>query len=202
MIRYSEQSIDRNDINAVNKVLKSNFLTTGPIVKKFEVNASKKINAKFAVSFNSATSALHIACLALGLKKNEYLWTSVNTFVASSNCALYCGGKVDFVDIEMNSFNMDLDKLEEKLYKTKLRNKKLLPKIVVPVVFAGNSINMLRLKRLSKKYKFYILEDASHGYGAKFKKHYIGCGKYSDITVFSFHPFCLLYTSPSPRDRG
>ena len=119
MIRYSEQLIDKKDIESVVKVLKSKFLTTGPVVKKFERHITKKINAKFGVSFNSATSALHVACMALGLNKNDYLWTSVNTFVASSNCALYCGAKVDFVDIEMDSYNLDLDKLEKKLFLTK-----------------------------------------------------------------------------------
>ena len=194
MIRYSEQSIDKKDINAVKKVLASDYLTSGPVVTKFEENASKRINVKFGVSFNSATSALHIACLALGLKKNDYLWTSVNTFVASSNCALYCGAKVDFIDIEMKSYNLDLDYLKKKLIYTKKKNKKLLPKIVVPVVFSGNSINMERLKKLSKKYKFFILEDASHAYGAKFKNKFVGCGKYSDVSVFSFHPLKIVTT--------
>ena len=194
MIRYSEQLIDKKDIESVVKVLKSKFLTTGPVVKKFERHITKKINAKFGVSFNSATSALHVACIALGLNKNDYLWTSVNTFVASSNCALYCGAKVDFVDIEMDSYNLDLDKLEKKLFLTKKKNKKLLPKIIVPVVFSGNSIDMKRLKKLSLKYKFFILEDASHAYGAKYSKEYIGSGKYSDITVFSFHPLKIITT--------
>lgn len=194
MIRYSEQLINKKDIDSVVNVLKSNFLTNGPVVKKFEKHSAKKINAKFAASFNSATSALHIACMALGLKKNDYLWTSVNTFVASSNCALYCGAKVDFVDIEMDSYNLDLDKLEKKLFLTQKKNKKLLPKIIVPVVFSGNSIDMKRLKKLSWEYKFFILEDASHAYGAKYSNEYIGSGKYSDITVFSFHPLKIVTT--------
>ena len=116
MIRYSQQTIDKDDIKNVTKVLKSKFLTTGPNVNFFEKFVAKQINARFGVSFNSATSALHIACLALGLKKGDLLWTSANSFVASSNCALYCGGKVDFIDIELETYNIDLNLLEKKIY--------------------------------------------------------------------------------------
>ena len=193
MIRYSQQTIDKDDIQNVIKVLRSKFLTTGPNVNFFEKFAAKQINAKFGVAFNSATSALHIACLALGLKKGDMLWTSSNSFVASSNCALYCGASVDFIDIELETYNIDLNLLEKKLFLNKKKKLKL-PKIVVPIVFSGNSCDMERLYNLSRKYKFKILEDASHAYGAKYKNSYIGCGKYSDISVFSFHPLKTVTT--------
>ncbi len=193
MIRYSQQTIDKDDIKNVTKVLKSKFLTTGPNVNFFEKFVAKQINARFGVSFNSATSALHIACLALGLKKGDLLWTSANSFVASSNCALYCGAKVDFIDIELETYNIDLNLLEKKLFRNKKKKLKL-PKIIVPIVFAGNSCDMEYLYMLSKKYNFKILEDASHAYGAKYKNVYIGCGKYSDISVFSFHPLKTVTT--------
>ena len=191
MIRYSEQSIDHKDISSVIKTLKSDFITTGPKIGKFEKNLSKKINSKYSVVFNSATSALHSACIALGLKKNDFLWTSANSFVASANCGLYCGAKVDFIDIELETFNIDLQKLEIKLKAAK--KKKILPKIVVPIVFAGQSYDKDRLIILSKKYKFKILEDASHGLGAKYKNKNVGSSK-DIITVFSFHPVKMITT--------
>ena len=191
MIRYSEQHIDHKDISSVIKTLKSNFITTGPQIQKFEEKLSKKVNSKYSVVFNSATSALHSACIALGLKKNDWLWTSANSFVASANCGLYCGAKIDFLDIELETFNIDLKKLEIKLHKAK--KKKLLPKIIVPVVFAGQSYDRDRLIILSKRYKFKILEDASHALGAKYKNKSVGSCR-DIITVFSFHPVKMITT--------
>ena len=191
MIRYSEQHIDNKDISSVIKTLKSDFITTGPQIQKFEKNLSKIVRSKYSVVFNSATSALHSACVALGLKKNDWLWTSANSFVASANCGLYCGAKIDFIDIELETFNIDLKKLEIKLHKAK--KKKLLPKIIIPVVFAGQSYDRDHLIILSKKYKFKILEDASHGLGAKYKNRNIG-GNKDIISVFSFHPVKMITT--------
>jgi UDP-4-amino-4,6-dideoxy-N-acetyl-beta-L-altrosamine transaminase len=191
MIRYSEQNIDHKDISNVIKTLKSDLITTGPEVPKFEKSLAKKVNSKYCVVFNSATSALHSACLALGLKKNDWLWTSANSFVASANCGLYCGAKIDFIDIELETFNIDLQKLEIKLEKAK--KKKLLPKIIVPIVFSGQPYDIDYLIILSKKYKFKILEDASHGLGAKYKNRNIGSNK-NIISVFSFHPVKMITT--------
>lgn len=191
MIRYSEQYIDHEDISKVVKTLKSDFITTGPKIPEFEKDLSKKINSKYSVAFNSATSALHSACIALGLKKNDWLWTSANSFVASANCGLYCGAKIDFIDIELETFNIDIQKLELKLYKAK--KKKILPKIIIPIVFAGQSYDRDRLINLSKKYNFKILEDASHGLGSKYKNEYLGSHK-KIITVFSFHPVKMITT--------
>lgn len=185
MISYSKQSISKQDQSAVNKVLKSDFLTQGPKVPKFESEIKKITNSKFAIAVNSATSALHIACIALGLRKNDWLWTSANSFVASSNCALYCGAKVDLLDINLDDYNIDIDKLTTKLKNTK-KNK--IPKILVVVHFGGKPCNMEMIYKLSKKYNFKIIEDASHALGSKYKRRNIGDCFYSDICVFSFHP--------------
>ena len=192
MIPYSRQLIDQKDIQSVVKVLKSDFLTQGPVVKKFEENLVKFCKSKFATSVNSATSALHISCLALGLKKGDYLWTSPISFVASSNCALYCGAKVDFVDINLENFNIDVSKLKKKLEVAKKQNK--LPKIIVPVHMAGLSCDMIAIRKLSKKYKFKIIEDASHAIGSMYNGSLVGNCKFSDITVFSFHPVKIITT--------
>tara|TARA_B110000305_G_C19456039_1_gene650993 strand:- start:2814 stop:3959 length:1146 start_codon:yes stop_codon:yes gene_type:complete len=186
MIPYSTQLIDSLDIKAVNKVLKSSFLTQGPIVKKFEAKIENYTNSKFATSTNSATSALHIACMALDLSRNDTLWTSSISFVASANCGIYCGAKVDFLDIDIETFNIDTLKLEKKLIKAK-KNKKL-PKVIVLVHMGGLPCEMEKIKRLSIKYAFKIIEDASHAIGSKYIKSKIGDCKYSDLTVFSFHP--------------
>ena len=183
-IPYSRQSLDKTDIKLVTKVLKSDFLTQGPLVEKFEEKVINYTNSKFAVAVNSATSGLHLACMALDLKQKDYLWTTANSFVASANCGLYCGAKVDLVDIDLKTFNISLEKLEKKLEST---NKNKLPKILVIVHFAGNPCDMKRLFNLSLKYKFKIIEDASHALGAKYKKNYIGDCKFSDLCVFSFH---------------
>ena len=190
IIPYSRQYIDKSDLDSVQKVLNSDFLTTGPIIKKFEKSLSKYCNAKFSIATNSATSALHIACMAIGLKKNDYVWTSPISFVASANCALYCGSKVDFVDIDLSTFNISITKLREKLIKAKNVGK--LPKVIIPVHLAGQACEMSELKILSKKYKFKIIEDASHAIGGKYKNSKIGSCKYSDITVFSFHPVKII----------
>ena len=156
MIPYSRQLINKKDIQSVVKVLKSDFLTQGPVVKKFEENLVKFCKSKFATSVNSATSALHISCLAIGLKKGDYLWTSPISFVASSNCALYCGAKVDFIDISLENFNIDITKLKKKLEVAKKQNK--LPKIVVPVHMAGLSCDMIAIKKLSKNINSKLLK--------------------------------------------
>ena len=192
MIPYSRQTLDKKDRNAVLKTLKSSFLTQGPLINKFEKQISKTVGAKFAAVVNSATSALHVSCMALGFQKNNILWTTPNTFVASSNCALYLGGKVDFVDIDYDSGNMCIEKLEQKLFYSKKKN--LLPKILVPVHFSGNPTEQDHIHKLSKKYKFKIIEDASHSLGAKYKKEQVGSCKWSDITVFSFHPVKIITT--------
>lgn len=192
IISYGRQYIDEADIKAVVKTLKSNFITQGPNVEKFESFMSKKVNSKYAVASNSATSSLHLACIAIGLKKGDWLWTSPNSFVASSNCGLLCGANIDFVDIDPKTFNLDVNLLEEKLIKAKKHKK--LPKAIVPVHFGGLPCNMKKIFALSKKFNFKIIEDASHALGAKYYSQPIGNCKYSDITVFSFHPVKMITT--------
>ena len=192
MIPYGHQEITQSDIDAVTKVLQSDFLTQGSVVPKFEKSVADYCGVKYGVATNSATSSLHIACLALGLKEGDYLWTSPITFVASANCGLYCGAKVDFVDIDPETYNLSPQFLEEKLIQAEKDNK--LPKIVVPVHFAGQSCEMEKIHQLSQKYRFKIIEDASHAIGGKYKNRPIGNCQYSDITVFSFHPVKIITT--------
>ena len=192
MIPYSTQTISKSDIKGVSNVLRSDWLTQGPLVKKFEKELSKKINSKYSVAVNSGTSALHISCMALGLKKGDILWTVPNTFVASANCGLLLGANIDFVDIDKNTFNIDLNLLEKKLLKAKKINK--LPKILVPVHFAGQPTAQDKIWKLSKKFKFFVLEDASHSLGSYFKNEPVGSCKWSHITVFSFHPVKIITT--------
>ena len=192
MIPYSTQTILNSDIKGVNKVLKSKWLTQGPLVKKFELRLSKVVKSKYAVAVNSGTSALHVSCLALGLKPRDILWTVPNTFVASANCGLLAGSKVDFVDINKNSFNIDTNLLKKKLIQAKKKNK--LPKILVTVHFAGQPPEQDIIWQLSKKFKFKILEDASHALGSFYKKEPVGSCKWSHITVFSFHPVKTITT--------
>ncbi len=193
MIRYGQQDINQADIDAVVAVLKSVNLTQGPNIPKFERSISSRVGAKRAIAVNSATSALHIACLALDLRPGDWLWTTPNSFVASANCALYCGAKVDFVDIDPRTYNLCPVKLEEKLIQAELQGR--LPKIVVPVHLAGQPCDMAAIHALSQKYDFRIIEDASHAVGGKYKGEPIGNCRYSDITVFSFHPVKIITTA-------
>ena len=192
MIPYGRQFIVNEDIEAVVEVLKSKMLTQGPAIPRFEKDISNYVGAKYGVAVNSATSALHISCLALGLDSDSILWTVPNTFVSSANVGLFCGAKVDFVDIDPNTYLMCMNKLQRKLEKASKDG--LLPKIVMPVHFAGQSADMKILKKLSLKYGFKILEDASHAIGGNYLKQKIGGCQYSDITVFSFHPVKIITT--------
>lgn len=189
-IPYGRQSISNKDIEAVVKVLKSDFLTQGPKVPEFEDKVLSTVGAKKAVAVNSATSALHLACLALGLKSGDILWTCPISFVASANCALYCGASVDFIDIDPSTLNISTVELEKKLKFAELEGK--LPKILVAVHFSGNPCDMREINILAKRYNFYVIEDASHAVGAKYNDEYVGNCRYSDITVFSFHPVKII----------
>ncbi len=193
MIPYGRQNISQEDVDAVISVLNSDFLTQGPEVPKFENKICSITGSKYALAVNSATSALHLSCLALGLKEHEWLWTTPISFAASSNCALYCGAKVDFVDIDPLTYNLCPIKLEEKLIQAEKENR--LPKIVVPVHLSGQSCKMEEIARLSRKYGFSIIEDASHAIGGHYQSAPIGKCEYSDITVFSFHPVKIVTTA-------
>ena len=189
-IPYGRQDISDEDIEAVVAVLRSDFLTQGPVVPAFEQAMATYCGAKNAVATNSATSALHIACLALGLKSGDLLWTVPNTFVASANCARYCGADVDFVDIDIDTGNMSLDALSEKL--TMAARAGRLPRIVIPVAYAGLPCDMAEIQALSRQYGFALIEDASHAVGARYKGRPVGCGDWADITIFSFHPVKII----------
>ena len=193
MIPYSKQIIDENDINAVLEVLKSDYLTQGPKTPIFEQELTQKFKSKYAIAVSNATSALHLACLSLGVTKGDRVWTSTVTFVASANCAKYCGAEIDLVDIDKKSFNISITSLEEKLIHAKKVNK--LPKVVIPVHLAGNPCDMKSIFSLSKEYGFKIIEDASHATGAIYDGEIIGNCSYSDITVFSFHPVKMITTA-------
>jgi len=193
MISYGKQDINQDDIDAVVGVLKSDFLTQGPQVPLFEKTLVDYCGANYGVVVNSATSALHLACLALGLGEGDWLWTSPNSFVASANCGLYCDAKIDFVDIDSKTYNLSTIELEKKLIQAKQENK--LPKVVIPVHFAGQSCNMKKIHFLSQEYGFKIIEDASHAIGGKYLEKPIGGCQYSDITVFSFHPVKIITTA-------
>jgi UDP-4-amino-4,6-dideoxy-N-acetyl-beta-L-altrosamine transaminase len=190
MIPYGKQDIRDIDIESVIEVLRSDFLTQGPKVEKFEENISSKINARHSVAVNSATSALHVACMALDLSDGDIFWTSPITFVASANCGLYCRAKVDFVDIDPLTFNISPSALEAKLIKAKKLG--TLPKILIVVHLCGLSADMAKIYNLSKIYGFKIIEDGSHAIGGKYKNQYIGSCKFSDITIFSFHPVKII----------
>ncbi|WP_028573665.1 UDP-4-amino-4,6-dideoxy-N-acetyl-beta-L-altrosamine transaminase [Desulfonatronovibrio hydrogenovorans] len=192
MIPYGKQQIDQSDIDAVVEVLKSDFLTQGPMVPRFEQTIARYCGVGDAVAVNSGTSALHIACLALDLGPGDTLWTSPITFVASANCALYCGAKVDFVDIDPATYNMSPEALEEKLKQA--RESKSLPKVVVPVHMCGQPCNMEAIHALAQEYDFRVIEDACHALGGKYKQEPIGNCRYSDITIFSFHPVKIITT--------
>ena len=192
MIPYGKQSISEEDIQAVVDVLRSDFLTQGPTVEQFEQAVCRQVDSNYAVAVNSGTSALHIACKALGLGQGDILWTTPITFVASANCGLYCGAKVDFVDIDPDTFNMSVSALEIKLQQAKKND--CLPKIVIPVHLGGLSCDMESIAQLSKKYGFYVVEDASHAIGGRYKNTEIGSCLYSDVTIFSFHPVKIMTT--------
>lgn len=189
---YGKHCIDENDIQAVVDVLRSERITQGPLIHKFENSIAKYCDAKYAVSFSSGTAALHVACLAAGIGKGERLWTSPNTFVASASCGLYCGANVDFVDIDPFSYNLSVAKLETKLAEAEKKNN--LPKILVPVHFAGQACEMEKIHALSKKYNFIVIEDACHALGGIYKGFKIGSCRFSDMTVFSFHPVKTITT--------
>ena len=189
MIFYGKQSIDENDIDAVVEILKSDFLTQGPAIEKFEKCVAEYCGAKYAVAVTSATAALHISCLSAGLGKDDILWTSPITFTASANCGRYCGADVDFVDIDPSTYNMSIAELEKKLQAAEIK-----PRVVVPVHLAGQSCEMDKIYKLSQKYGFKVIEDASHAIGADYKETKVGCCKYSDMTVFSFHPVKIVTT--------
>ena len=191
-IPYGRQNINDDDLKAVNNVLKNKFITQGPITEEFEKKLAAKVNSKFAVSTNSATSGLHISCLALGLKRGDILWTTPNTFVASANCGLYCGSNIDFVDINIDTGLISIEHLKEKLLLAEKTGN--LPKIIVPVHFSGTSCEMEEILKLKEKYGFSIIEDASHSIGGKYHSYPVGSCKYSDITVFSFHPVKIITT--------
>ncbi len=193
MIPYGKQDINQTDINSVIDVLQSDFLTQGPQVPLFEQMVSNYCSADYGVAVNSATSALHIACLSLGLGKGDWLWTRPNSFVASANCGLYCDARVDFVDINLQTYNLSVEELEKKLIRAKQEDK--LPKILIPVHFAGQSCDMKKIYSLSQEYGFKIIEDASHAIGGKYLDKPIGGCQYSDITVFSFHPVKIITTA-------
>lgn len=193
MIPYGRQDINQDDINAVIAVLESDFLTQGPMVPRFEEGVAKHVGARHALAVNSATSALHIACLALGLGPGDWLWTSPVTFVASANCGLYCGAKVDFVDINPLTFNLCPVELQAKLEVAELEGR--LPKVVVAVHLCGQPCDMEAIQALGQRFGFKIIEDASHAIGGKYKGDFIGNGRYSDITVFSFHPVKIITTA-------
>lgn len=190
VIPYGKQTISQDDIDAVVDVLKSDWLTQGPKVPAFEHAIANYCGAKFACATNSATSALHIACLALGVGEGDTVWTSPISFVASSNCALYCGASIDFVDIDLETGNVSATALAKKLLLAKKSNK--LPKVVIPVHLAGQSCDMAAINELAKEYNFKVIEDASHAIGAKYKNNPVGSCDYSDITVFSFHPVKII----------
>lgn len=193
MIPYGRQDISQADIDAVTAVLKSDFLTQGPQVPLFEKAILDVCGVKYAVAVNSATSALHIACLALGLGKGDWLWTTPNTFVASANCGVYCGAQIDFVDIDSRTYNLCAKELEKKLISAEKAG--TLPKIVIPVHFSGQPCDMQAIHALAQKYGFKIIEDASHAIGGKYRGEPIGNCRYSDITVFSFHPVKIVTTA-------
>ncbi|MDZ8085253.1 MAG: UDP-4-amino-4,6-dideoxy-N-acetyl-beta-L-altrosamine transaminase [Nostoc sp. DedQUE12b] len=191
-IPYGRQDISQEDIDAVIKVLRSDWITQGPAIERFEQAVANYCRTKYAIAVSSATAALHIACLAAGLGQGDILWTSPNTFVASANCGLYCGAKVDFVDINPNTYNLSVDELESKLGEAKKQG--CLPKVLIPVHFAGQSCEMEQIAALSQRYGFKIIEDASHAIGGSYQRKSIGSCQFSDMAVFSFHPVKIITT--------
>jgi len=190
MIPYGKQDINDDDIKTVIDVLKSDWLTQGPKVPEFEQVIKQFCQVDYAVATNSATSALHLACLALEVKSGDIVWTSPVSFVASSNCALYCGASIDFVDIDLSTGNISVSLLKQKLYEANLKSH--LPKVIIAVHLAGQSCNMQAIKLLADKYNITLIEDASHAVGANYKNRPVGCCQFSDITIFSFHPVKII----------
>lgn len=193
MIPYGRQDVTQSDIESVVAVLRSDFLTQGPVVPQFEQKVAELVGSKHAVAVNSATSALHVACLALGLAPGDWLWTTPITFVASANCGLYCGAQVDFVDIDPATSNISIIALEEKLKRARQLNR--LPKVLVAVHLCGTPCDMKAIHALGQEYGFRIIEDASHAIGAKYMGDFVGSCRYSDVTVFSFHPVKIITTA-------
>lgn len=192
MIPYGRQDISETDIQSVVDVLRSDFLTQGPAVPTFECAMARYCGVEHAVAVNSATSALHLACLALDVGKGDVVWTSPITFVASANCVLYCGAEIDFVDIDPRTYNMSVDRLAEKLAQAEQSGR--LPKAVIPVHLSGQPCDMAAIHSLSQRYGFRIIEDASHAIGGKYREEPVGNCRFSDITVFSFHPVKIITT--------
>ncbi len=192
MIPYGRQSISEEDIAAVVEVLRSDWITQGPSIDRFEQGLAAYCGARHGVLVSNATAALHLACLALGVGKGSLVWTSPNTFLASANCALYCGAEVDFVDIDPATYNMSVPELERKLVAAKAAGR--LPQVVIPVHFAGQSCDMAGIARLAREYGFRVVEDASHAVGADYLDGKVGSCQYSDIAIFSFHPVKILTT--------
>lgn len=192
MIPYGKQNINQDDIDAVVNVLKSDFLTQGPKVIEFEADLADYCGSKYAKVVNNATAALHLAYKAIGLEPGEIVWTAPITFVATANAALYCGATIDFVDIDPKTYNISIDLLKEKLIQARNENK--LPKLVVPVHFSGQSCEMKHIWELSKEFGFKVIEDASHALGGEYLGNKVGCCKYSDMAIFSFHPVKMITT--------
>jgi UDP-4-amino-4,6-dideoxy-N-acetyl-beta-L-altrosamine transaminase len=192
VIPYGRQSISDEDVAAVERVLRSDWITQGPAITRFERGMAEYTGARHGVAVANATGALHLACLALGVGKGDLVWTSPNTFLASANCALYCGADVDFVDIDPGTYNLCVDQLETKLRAAQAAGR--LPKVLIPVHFAGQSCDMRAIHALARQYGFRIIEDASHAVGADYADGKVGNCRYSDITVFSFHPVKILTT--------
>jgi UDP-4-amino-4,6-dideoxy-N-acetyl-beta-L-altrosamine transaminase len=192
IIPYGRQDISNADIQVVLDVLRSDYLTQGPAVPAFEKSIADYCGTQHAIAVNSATSALHIACLALGVGKGDVVWTTPTTFVASANCALYCGANVDFVDIDPLTYNMSVERLSEKLVQAEQTGK--LPKVIIPVHLCGQPCDMDGIHALAQRYGFKIIEDASHAIGGKYRGEPIGLCRYSDITIFSFHPVKIITT--------
>jgi UDP-4-amino-4,6-dideoxy-N-acetyl-beta-L-altrosamine transaminase len=193
MIPYGKQSINQEDIDSVINVLQSDFLTQGPVVPQFEKAFSDYVQSRFSIAVTNATSALHMACLSLGVGKGDMVWTSPISFVSSSNCALYCGADVDFVDIDPDTFNISANKLRIKLDQAK-QKKQPTPKLVIVVHMAGQPCDMQAIAELAKEFDFKVIEDASHAVGAQYQNNPIGHCQYSDICVFSFHPVKIITT--------
>jgi len=192
MIPYGRQDISEADIRAVEEVLRSDWLTQGPAVERFEKAVADYCGAKYAVAVNSATSALHLACLAAELGEGDRMWTSPNTFVASANCGRYCGAEVDFVDIDPATYNLSQERLEEKLARAERSG--TLPKVLIPVHFAGQPCQMAEIGELAGRYGVTVIEDASHAVGAVYRGAKVGACGHSSMTVFSFHPVKIMTT--------